>query len=110
MLDTREKQMANEPEMAAFVEKAAAKFADAEKKCETAYKAVLDLAPLMKEGADLGLAGYLQSSRMKQDLRVAGGDIAHGLAIVFAVHGEGTHLAQDKGVDLPQVMDGGGHR
>jgi hypothetical protein len=102
--------MANEPEMAAFVEKAAAKFADAEKKCETAYKAVLALAPLMAEGAGLGLAGYLQSSRMKQDLRVAGGDIAHGLAIVFSVHGEGTQLAQDKNVDLPQVLDGGGHR
>lgn len=102
--------MANEPEMAAFVEKAAAQFAEAEKKADQAYKAVLDLAPLMKEGADLGLAGYLQSSRMKNDLRAAAGDIAHGLAIVFAVHGEGTQLAQDLGVDLPQPRDGGGHR
>lgn len=102
--------MANEPEMAAFVEKAAAKFAAAEDKCKAAYKAVEALAPLMGQGHDLGLAGYLQSSRMRADLLVAAGDIAHGLSIVFAVHGEGTQLAQEKNVDLPQPRDGGGHR
>ena len=97
-------------EMSEFVEKAAELFAEAETRANHAYNATLALVPLIKEGRDLGLAGYLQSSRMKNDMRTAAGKIADGLAIIFAVHAEGTKLAQDKGVDLPQPLDGGGNR
>ena len=94
-------------EMSEFGEKAAVLFAEAETKANLAYNAALALTPLMKEGHDLGLAGYLQGSRMRQDLRSAAGKIADGLAIIFAVHAEGTKLAQDKGVDLPSIESGG---
>lgn len=97
-------------EMSDYVAKAADLFADAEEKANLAYNAALGLVPLMKEGRDLGLAGYLQSSHMKNELRTAAGRIADGLSIIFAVHLEGTELAQDKGVDLPQPRDGGGGR
>lgn len=109
-MDLKVTKMADEDAMRAFVEKAAAKFADAEKKLEAAHKAVSGLASLMKEGSELGLAGYLQSSRMKNDLLAAAGDAAAALATVFAIHGEGTQLAQAKGVDVPVIASGGGHR
>lgn len=96
-------------EMTEFVERAAAAFAETEKTVQDAYRAVQALAPFMKEGRDLGLAGFLQSSRMKADLHSAAGDIATGLAKVFAVHKEGTDLAIGLGVDLPSV-EGGGDR
>lgn len=102
--------MATDEEMRAFVVKAAELFDEAEVRASHAYNAVLALAPLMKEGRGLGLAGYLQSSRMKNDLRFSAGKIADALAVVFAIHMEGTELAKDKGVDLPQPRDGGGHR
>lgn len=110
MLDLKGKSMADEETMRTFVEKAAAKFAEAEKKLEAARKAVMGLVGLMKEGSELGLAGYLQSSRMACDLRVAVGLVSRAESVVFAIHGEGTQLAQDKGVDLPAPRDGGGHR
>lgn len=96
--------------MEEFVARAAAAFADAEHKSAEAYRAVLDLAPLMKEGRELGMAGYLESSHMKNQLRAAAGLIADGLAIVFEVHRHGTDIAQRIGVDLPQPRDGGGGR
>ena len=96
-------------EMSEFVEVAAALFADAEHDLSVAAKSVKALVPLMREGEKLGLAGYLQSSRMACDLRAAYGVIAKAESIVFAIHAEGTKIAQDKGVDLPSI-EGGGDR
>lgn len=96
--------------MEAFVVKAAAAFADAEEKVNAAYKAVMELPKLADEARDVGLLGYLQAMRCKNALRVAGGDVAAGLEGVFAVHREGTLVAEEKGVDLPQPRDGGGGR
>jgi hypothetical protein len=93
-----------------YVAKAAAAFADAEEKVNAAYKAVQALPPLADEARELGLVGFLQSMRAKNDLRAAAGDVAGGLAKVFAVHREGTLIAQEKGVDLPAPRDGGGNR
>lgn len=102
--------MATEQEMKDFVERAAAKFADAEEKADKAYRAALDLAPLMNEGRELGMAGYLESSLLKNDIRMAAGSIARGLATIFDVHRRGTAIADKLGVDLPQPRDGGGGR
>lgn len=98
--------MATREEQAAFVERCVPKFAEAEKKGGEYYNAILDLVPLMKEGQALGLAGFLQASRMKNDLRAAAGGAANTLATIFAIHGEGTQLAQDLGVDVPHTEDG----
>lgn len=96
--------------MEEFVERAAALFAEAEDKASAAYNATLELPHLMTEGRELGMAGYLESSHMKNQLRTAAGKIADGLAIIFEVHRHGTEIAQRIGVDLPQPRDGGGGR
>ena len=102
--------MATTEEMQEFVERGAALFAEAEYKIANAERAVKELVPLMKEGRELGFAGYLQSSRMAADLRSAYGKVAEAESLVFAIHAEGTKLAQDQGVDVPQPADGGGNR
>ena len=88
--------------MSDFVAETAQKFAGAEDAVNAAYNAALKLPPLMKDAREVGLVGFLQSERAKNDLRAAAGKIADGLALILAVHREGTLVAQEKGVDLPQ--------
>lgn len=96
--------------MSDFVANTAEKFADAEEAVNKAYNEAIKLAPLMKDAREVGLVGFLQSERAKNDLRNAAGKIAEGLAIIMAVHREGTLVAQEQGVDLPHPRDGGGGR
>lgn len=110
MLNLKERIMATTEEQAAFVARCVDPFADAEKACAGARHAIAVLVPLIKEGQQLGLAGSLQANRMACDLRSAAGFVSRAESIVFSIHGEGTTLAQDKGVDVPQPRDGGGHR
>ena len=91
-----------------FIAKAAEAFADAEEKANAAYKAASALPELADEARKLGLVGYLQANRAKNDLRAAAGDLAAGMAGIFAVHREGTLEAQEKGIDLPAPRSGGG--
>lgn len=102
--------MATTEQQTAFVAECVKPFAEAEAALAEARRKVAALVPLMKEGHDLGLAGLLQTARMASDLRSAVGFISRAESIVFSIHGEGTELAEAKGVDVPQPLDGGGHR
>lgn len=96
----------NPKERPMTTEEAVAKGAELFANAEDALTALVSALPkILATARDSGHLGGIECIRLTAD---AGGDANEALFIIAGLHEKLTVTAQDKGIDIPVIMSGGG--